>query len=384
MSGERKIFRAFEAQTAASPESVAAVRERLRTAREHDAGTARVLRQFPGATARALVRVRSRIAAGRIAVAQPWKSVRWGFAAALAASIAVAIASMPRWRGEGEPDRRLAGELASEVAWSASAPTPEVALRFLGSGRLTGDAQQPVVRWDLGTLDVDVTPDRGVELAVVTREARVDVVGTGFTVTRDILGTHVRVRHGRVSVACGSAAPVLLDPGEERACHPVTASGMLGRANRLAELGAPPAEILAALDRGLLLHDEDPSRDDARALRDELVLLRAESLHAAGRPAEALAAAAGALPTATTRATDLRRVAARAAMASTGCEAALPYLADLRPLDATGPELVQYADCVAADAPELARSALEAALATTDDVDRRQAIEARLGRLDAD
>jgi hypothetical protein len=378
MSGERKLFRVFEGQTTATPEALSRLHARLAGTREHDPEIARALGHAPGADGRALARVRARIAAGRIAVAQPWSSVRWGFPLALAAALLLTLASLPRWKGEGDPGRPIADALVSETAWTASAPTPEVSLRFQGSGAVSGDAQHPMVRWHVGSLDVDVVPDRGVELAVVTREARVSVIGTGFTVTRDALGTHVRVRHGRVSVACGTREPAFLDPGDEIACLPTTAIGFLARANQLGDQGAPPADILAAAEGGLSLSNS--GADDA-TIRDELVRLRAEALYDVGRAAEALEVAAAALPSATHRATDLRHLAARAGMASAGCDAALPYLSELRARDATGPELVQYADCVVGTDPVGARDALLAALSKADGEAATRVIEGRLARL---
>ena len=79
-------------------------------------------------------------------------------------------------RSNARPDRRITDSTLPDT------PLPPGAL---GSGLLTDEVA------------LEVSPDRGVYLGVYTEEATVVVIGTGFDVRRDPLGTSVEVRHGR-------------------------------------------------------------------------------------------------------------------------------------------------------------------------------------------
>jgi hypothetical protein len=218
-----------------------------------------------------------------------------------------------------------------------------VQLSYRGSGTVGGAVRKPRIDWEVGTLRVEVEPDRGIDLRVDTREAEIRVIGTGFTVERDALGTRVAVAHGQVAVNCSDGGSASLLPGASITCRPTHAAGLLGRARALEASGAGPQPVLESAERGL-------AAGPSEAVREELELIRIEALAASGREAEALEAVARALPLATVRATELRHVAARVAMRSSGCAAALPHLAALAatPGGAGGPELVQYADCLVA------------------------------------
>jgi hypothetical protein len=184
----------------------------------------------------------------------------------------------------------------------------------------------PRLEWEQGTLKVEVEPERGIDLAVHTREAEVRVVGTRFSVTRDALGTGVVVTHGHVAVLCADGEKALLGAGEARVCPPTHAAGLLGRAN-----------ALAAAEASL-----------------------------AGSPA---------------RPSELRHLAVRNAIAMTGCPAALPHLRVLVGEDATAPELVYFADCVADTEPAAAPAALTAALRQGAPPDQEARIIQRLKHL---
>lgn len=239
--------------------------------------------------------------------------------------------------------RRVRPILAVPVALAAAAalvlalrapPTPDVPLTT-GDVPLTGEVHLSAageglarhvddrieIAWSHGALSVEVEPNRGVKLAVVTDEAEVSVVGTGFTVTRDALGTTVTVAHGRVDVDCALGASVLLGAGESRTCHPRTAAGALGRVRALDARGVGAATVLEEIDAAL-------GRPDATgAVAHELAALRVRALLALGRDADALAATEHALrawPGA--RDLELRRVAARLHVAAGDCPAALPHL----------------------------------------------------------
>ncbi|MFH1465233.1 MAG: FecR domain-containing protein [Pseudomonadota bacterium] len=176
-----------------------------------------------------------------------------------------------------------------EQALQADAPTSvelsrHVHLTYAGAGQVSGSDRQPVIAWTLGHLEVDVTPGAGVHLAVVTEEARADVLGTRFSVARDALGTRITVQEGRVSVACRGAAPG--EPGEvaagtARLCLPGSPSGLLGRARAL-EAHGDLAASEEAVDQGLVLADPvAPARGELLALALRLCLARGDTAGAA-------------------------------------------------------------------------------------------------------
>lgn len=224
---------------------------------------------------------------------------------------------------------------AAALAFALRAPSPadvplttgdvpltrDVHLSAAGEGLARHADDRIEIAWSHGALSVEVEPDRGVKLAVVTDEAEVSVVGTGFTVTRDALGTTVTVAHGRVDVDCALGASVLLGAGESRTCHPRTAAGALGRVRALEARGVAGAAVLEEIDAAL-------GRPDATgAVAHELAAMRVRALLALGRDADALAATEQALrawPGA--RDLELRRVAARLHVARGDCPAARPHL----------------------------------------------------------
>jgi hypothetical protein len=266
----------------------------------------------------------------------------------------------------------LEATLEAPVEQLSLAPTPQVALTYQGAGRLGGDERAPVVEWDAGRLSVEVEHGQGIDLAVLTREAEVRVVGTGFVVNRDALGTSVTVVHGRVAVLCASGDKSILDAGEQRVCPPTEPPALLGRARALQDAGADAAEVLQAADAGLTAGAEG-------AIRGELLVLRADALVHTGRHQEAFDLALSAMEAAPSRRLDLHHIAAASALRVGGCAAALPHLAVLRQEGATGPELVHYADCV--DDPAVARDALTAALRLGAPPEQEAAIVERLSRL---
>lgn len=216
-----------------------------------------------------------------------------------------------RFRGESPPARRPRTRLAGVALALASAATvaavlarpstldepldsvviedrtltPDVALQYAGTGRATGSTTAPRIRWDAGTLAVDVTPGEGVDLRIETGEAEIAVIGTRFEVRRDVMGTMVAVRHGTVRVTCIGAPPNELTAGASATCLPTRAAGLLARAQALADEGAPSALVLVAVDRALTLAAPgDP-------VSGELVALRIATLTNAGRRHDALRAA---------------------------------------------------------------------------------------------
>lgn len=217
------------------------------------------------------------LAAGKLA--RP--SRRLPVAAAGLAAAALAAAALFTLRGPVRVDRPL--DNAGSVALGA-----EVDVVASGHGGVVGTDHDMEVAWSFGTLAVEVEPQRGVTLSVQTDEGRTSVVGTGFSVTRDALGTTTSVAHGRVRVLCVRGGESFLGAGESRTCPPVTATGALGRVLALDGVAAPEAWMAEIVDAR--------ARPDATgAVAAELDALRVRALVQAGRLAEALPAAEAAL-----------------------------------------------------------------------------------------
>lgn len=200
----------------------------------------------------------------------------------LVPAVAGALATVALWPAPAP--RHLQGRLDAEARVEAVI-TSSVQLGYVGHGELGGTTEAVRIFWEVGTLEVEVAPGAGVQLEVETSEGRVAVLGTRFSVTRGPLGTEVAVERGAVRVACGQeASQALVEPGRAL-CLPLRPAGMLGRARALQASGAPPEDVLAAIDRGLAL-----AAPGSPAL-GELVALRLDVLVSTGRYAEARAAA---------------------------------------------------------------------------------------------
>lgn len=213
-------------------------------------------------------------------------------------------------------------DLASESGWQ-TVQSDGVALSYLGTGAVSGQRKAPRIEWQRGTLNVEVTPEHGVDLRVQTREAEVRVLGTGFSVRRDALGTHVEVRHGIVETRCGTAEPVRLLAGDSKDCLPLSAAGLLGRARAQMESDAPTESVLATLRAGVAMAEA------GSPVSVELAVATSETLAAASRPKEALAAVQTALAAgAGVRHVELVQFAARLSAPLGGCAVAAPWLLD--------------------------------------------------------
>jgi hypothetical protein len=259
--------------------------------------------------------------AARMRAPRPRPAPRWitGVAAGLAAAAALAFSL---W-----PDPALDPVLP---ATGARALGSFVSVTLDGQGSARGTRRDLTVDWHQGRIAVEVEPDQGVSLRVLTEEAAVRVVGTGFSVHRSALGTEVSVRHGRVAVDCVDGPSASLGAEEAITCLPVTAAGALGRARAL-EGTVSAAALLVELDRAL-------SRPDvAGAVASELQAMRTSALLREDRSDEALQAAEAALKMgAPTRALELHRVAARLRLRNNDCSGALAHLLALRDADALG------------------------------------------------
>lgn len=237
-----------------------------------------------------------------------------------------------------EPPRAL-DVTDGAVAWS-----DVVRVDAVGDGQIVGTDRDAVVAWRAGTVDVSVTPDTGTRLAVVTDEARVEVVGTEFSVRRDALGSTVTVRHGRVRVACGSGWTGDVTPEDPpRTCPPVTAAGWLGRADALTAQDADGTAVDEAIARGLELAGPGPIAGELLARRIERDASRGDVDRAAADGQAYLDGGYGG------RDAEVRRIVGWAVLRERGCAAAKPWIEPLARAGA-GPESVLLAECEPAEA----------------------------------
>lgn len=276
-----------------------------------------LLRHMPEPAAGANARIGMRLARTRGA-APPRPVHRYWLGAGLAAAAAGLFYLLP------SPGQAAFSEpqLASETGWR-TAQSDGVALSYRGTGAVSGERKAPRIEWQRGTLNVEVTPEHGVDLRVQTREAEVRVLGTGFSVRRDAFGTHVEVRHGIVETRCGSGESVRLFAGDSKDCLPLSAAGLLGRARAQMESGAATESVLSTLAAA------GSVAEYGSAVSVELAVARSETLAAASRPQEALLVVQAALDAgAGVRHVELVQFGARLSAPLGGCAAAAPWLLD--------------------------------------------------------
>ncbi len=364
----KDAFNEFSRATAATPESVENVMRRLPQDGAAAHASRRLFRMLPGAPRGAEGRVLARLRAGKPAA----RSYAPPLVAA-AAALTLLVMSVHAWWSEAAP----VGATLAGSEWTDLAPTDLVTLHYLGEGTLMGTRSAPRIQWQRGTLQVEVTPNRGIALTVETSEGEVAVVGTAFSVTRDVLGTAVRVSHGAVAVRCADGRSASVTAAGPFTCAPTTPAGLLARARAMGETPGNEQAVIEAAERGL-------AGGAPPAIRAELALVRAQALSVLSRHEEAYAVAREALGyDAGARQEDLLHVAVHAGWRSAGCVAALPHLEALREHGtARAIELVMLADCVAAVNPEEARSSLVEALRLGVPADQQAAVSARLHQLE--
>ncbi len=151
-----------------------------------------------------------------------------------------------------------------------------------GVGVVAGTTMAPEIRWESGTLRVEVEPQAGVELSVTTDEGRVLVHGTLFEVVRDERGTHVSLERGSVGVVCADRSDRTLEPGQAHSCIVARPGPRLGRVRELQEAGAEPQDILAAVQGGLEV------AEPGSHIEGELLIARFEVQLALGQGEQAL------------------------------------------------------------------------------------------------
>jgi ferric-dicitrate binding protein FerR (iron transport regulator) len=365
----REIFARFRRETAPSPRSIERLRERV----GHEVSDAQVsravLQHLPGVAPGAEARVRARLAAPRPAPSRR-PVVVVGLVGLAAAAAGLALVAL-----QDDPQAPVQASLSSDTQRAELSPSPELALVYQGVGSLDGTRQAPHIRWESGTVHLDVEPEQGIELVVDTPEAQVQVVGTAFAVTRDALGTRVEVDRGRVRVTCLDGDSHMLGAEERVTCLPTNAQRMLVRINELRARGASPEQLLASAEHAL-------ERYPGTVLDSELQVARIEALHRLDRFSEAYRQAQAYLEAGhEARRDDLLVLTARLAFDQGGCAEAVPWFLRLAAEQPTVSTLVKLADCLAATEPEAARAALEQAQALEPDARWAAAIEQRLGQL---
>jgi hypothetical protein len=274
--------------------------------------------------------------------------VRW--VAPTVVGLALAAAGL-MFALRAEPHRVLDVQAGTPAeAWS-----PTLAFEFDGVGTVTGTSRDVQTRWSSGTLRAEVTPASGTRVAVVTEEARVEVIGTVFSVTRDRLGTTTRVERGQVRVTCqdGQSRSVGPDDGPST-CAPTSPAGLLARADALLDAGADPELVRAALDAGVA------SSEAGSAVRGELLVRRMSALGAEGRVSEALADAHAYLDGPAPRAVEVHRYAGWLAWGARDCATARHHL-DALGADASAEDRVLLAECLTGEVHR-ARALLDEAL----------------------
>ena len=263
----------------------------------------------------------------------------------------------------------------SAAAWSEVSAGEHVLLGFAGQGDLTTAGTAHDIDWRSGELKVSVTPQQGIDLVVSTPEASVSVVGTIFSVSRDLLGTTISVEHGTVEVACTGAEPLQLTDGQLHTCLPTTPMGLLNRAQELKSTDT--AAALIAIDLGLAMVTPDSTDFD------DLHYRAAEIHREAGRHAHALAAATAALSGGdATYTPEAHHIAAEQALILGDRDTAARHLTWLAENGSAEPEeLAILGDHLAASDPETALKWLHAAEEATTDPGLQEKIRGRILRL---
>jgi len=314
-------------------------------------------------------RVRRRV---RQALDRP-KGHRAWWALGLGAAISMGIAGIAL--NQPLPDQPIPATVLDTSQAMQSISGGDVQLSWQGSGNLQGSDRKPEILWDKGDLSVEVTPERGIGLTVNTREALIEVIGTGFRVHRDALGTRIDVQHGRVRVQCEKGEERFLVADEQMTCLPISAAGMLARARFLQQNKQWDA-ILDTVEKGLKLAPPQGP------VADELSVLQIEALDALGRSADVQAAAQAYLQGGTpARATDMRRFLVASFIGQSDCHSAMSHLDILMKESPIAEYYLNYAGCIAATDVKSARKNLEKSLQLSDNPEQRAAIQARLDQL---
>ncbi|MFH1467759.1 MAG: FecR family protein [Pseudomonadota bacterium] len=169
-------------------------------------------------------------------------------------------------------------------------PVTGLRLSHEGEGSMAFEEDQLVIDWVRGRLGVDLDPGARRHLEVHSPEARIEVLGTAFTVERDGLGTSLTMARGTVATWCHEQPGPTLSAGATWRCFRSGASA-LHEARTLQGQGAEPAAVRAVVEQGLAIPDTPPGT------RDELAVLRIALLSDGGEAGAALEAARAYLAT---------------------------------------------------------------------------------------
>ena len=197
--------------------------------------------------------------------------------------------------------RALHARLESETA-ASFLDIPRVAVTYSGQGEVSGTTREPVIFWQVGSLALQVEPDRGVRLLVETPDGQIRVTGTRLSVLRDALGTRVTVDEGQVEVSCGGGPPRPCVENGSMECLPQRPAGLLARARALRDRDEHD-QALSTLEESLAISPAgDPARGEILALMLELYRERGD--HRAADRIARLYLAEGYLP----RAAQIREI----------------------------------------------------------------------------
>jgi len=231
-----------------------------------------------------------------------------------------------------------------DVSGVVSSPVEGLALTIDGRGQLGGSSRHPEVRWSKGRIGISVEPGALDGFTVETQEARVDVTGTAFEVSRDAYGTRVTVSRGSVDVRCGQdqdTVQAMTADLEPIVCLPTTAGGLLGRAQAQFDAKAPAQDIADTLTQARRQQPSD-------MLTVEILATLALTWQRAGETERAWTLTHEALSKASGfRHDDLRRLALDLALDREDCAGAAVFIDSVGTADARSQRAV-------AECPELA------------------------------
>ncbi len=372
MNKRRWLLHVFERAHEPTPQAEARVQRAIRDSVPSGQTSQALLRELEGPDALQQQRLVARI--GQIPERHPqrWRLPVSAGQLALAASVAVGTTLVLTHALIDQPEP-LATTLDVQTEPADLAPFPGVHLAYNGGyGELGGTTRSPEIQWIAGQLEVEVEPDRGIQLSVHTEEATVRVIGTVFTVEREDAQTTVGVERGKVEVTCSDGEVVELTAGKDHSCASLSPSKLALRALRLRERGAAPDDVLAVVERGL----EHATHGDAAW--SHLSVLRMQATADAGDADQALAYAERYLEAGhARRQLDVLRLGME--LHQEPCALAMAHSAVLSSDQAAPADLVSLSDCSSGDdARALLVRALEApGLA----VQERAAVQERIEQL---
>jgi hypothetical protein len=274
---------------------------------------------------------------------------------------------------EPEP---LATTLAEQATPADLDPFPGVHLAYNGGyGELGGTTRSPAIQWIAGELEVEVEPNRGINLAVQTEEATVRVIGTRFTVDRQDAETKVSVQRGKVEVTCSDGERVQLTADQNHRCLSQSPSKLALRAVRMEQRGADPGEVLAVVERGLA------NAQEGEAAWSHLSVLRMKANAQLGQRDEALGEAQRYLADGhDRRRLEVLRLALD--LSEAPCPIAARHQSLLGAETAAPADLVLLSDCLRSSDLSRSRALLERALGAPGlALDERAAVQERLEQL---